>query len=200
MSLHDLLPALRPVVDEFERRGIEYYIGGSVASSYYGEPRSTLDIDLGADLRESQVSELAAIWNRDFYVSESAMRDAILRGKCFNLIHLSSTYKVDVFARGSDPFSSSVFSRRRSHAISIGGESVTVWFASPEDVILQKLIWFRKGGESSERQWRDIQLVWKYQRDRADAVYITEWAVTLKVLDLWERIRDEAAASSNQQF
>lgn len=200
MSLLDLLPALRLVVDEFERRGIEYYIGGSVASSYYGEPRSTLDIDLGADLHESQVSELAAVWNRDFYVSEPAMREAIQRGKCFNLIHLSSTYKVDVFVRGSDRFSVSVFSRRRSHSITVGGETVTVWFASPEDVILQKLVWFRKGGDSSERQWRDIGLVWKYQRDTADDAYIAEWAATLKVPDLWDRIRDEATATSNQQF
>ena len=196
MSLLDLLPVLRPVVDEFERRGVEYYIGGSVASSYYGEPRSTLDIDLGADIIESQVSELAAAWNRDFYVSEAAMREAIQRGRCFNLIHLSSTYKVDIFVRGSDPFSSSVFSRKREQTITVDKESVTVWFASPEDVILQKLVWFRKGGEASERQWRDIGIVWKHQRQTADADYIAEWAATLKVLDLWERIRDEAATTS----
>jgi hypothetical protein len=196
MSLHDLLPALRPVVDEFERRGVEYYIGGSVASSYYGEPRSTLDIDLGADLRESQVAELVAVWNHDFYVSEPAMRDAIQRGRCFNLIHLSSTYKVDVFVRGSDPFSASVFSRRRPHPITIGDESITVWFASPEDVILQKLSWYRKGGETSERQWRDIALVWKYQQETANADYIAAWAARLNVLDLWERIRGDAAAPS----
>lgn len=194
MSLQELFPTLRPVVDEFERLGIEYYIGGSVASSYYGEPRATLDIDLGAAINKSQVSELVAAWDRDFYVSEPAMRDAVQRGRCFNLVHLTSTYKVDVFVRGSDAFSASVLLRRRSKIIPMGDERPTFWFASPEDVILQKLVWFRKGGETSDRQWRDISLVWKYQCPTADAAYIAEWAATLNVLDLWERIRHEAQA------
>ncbi len=192
MNLLELLPTLRPVVDEFDRLGIVYYIGGSVASSLYGEPRATLDIDLGAEIVESQVSGLVAVWNRDFYVSESAMREAVQRGRCFNLVHLTSTYKVDVFVRGTDPFNASVLSRRRPRGVAVGDENINVWFASPEDVILHKLVWFRKGGETSDRQWRDIATVWKYQRATADDNYIAEWAAKLNVLDLWERVRHDS--------
>ncbi len=193
MSLNDLLPALRPVLAEFDRLGIVYYIGGSVASSIYGEPRSTLDIDIGADLPESAVRELVAKWDCDFYVSESAMRDAVQRGRCFNLIHLSTSLKVDVFVCGADVFNASVLKRRLPRTVAMGEESLTLWLATPEDVILHKLVWYRKGGETSERQWRDIAGVLKQQQDRLDTGYIEDWADRLQVRDLWERIRNEVA-------
>ena len=190
MSLHDLLPALRPVLAEFDRLGIVYYVGGSVASSLYGEPRSTLDIDIGADLTESVVRELASRWGGDFYVSEPAMRDAVQRGRCFNLIHLSTSLKVDIFVCGTDAFNASVLKRRVSRIVAVGEESLSIWMATPEDVILHKLIWYRKGGETSERQCRDISGVLKQQHDRLDAGYLAEWADRLQVRDIWERIRN----------
>ena len=191
MSLNDLLPAIRPVLAEFDRLGIAYYVGGSVASSIYGEPRSTLDIDIGADLPESAVQHLVSQWNDDFYVSEAAMRDAIQRERCFNLIHLSTSLKVDIFVCGADVFNASVLKRRISRTVAIGDESLSIWFATPEDVILHKLVWYRKGGETSERQWRDIAGVLKQQQGRLDADYLADWADRLKVRDLWERFCDE---------
>ena len=193
MSLHDLLPALRPVLAGFDRLGIVYYVGGSVASSLYGEPRSTLDIDIGADLPESVIRELVSQWGCDFYVSEPAMRDAVQRGRCFNLIHLSTSLKVDIFVCGADAFNASVLKRRVSRAVAVGEESLSIWMATPEDVILHKLVWYRKGGEISERQWRDVYGVLKQQQDRLDASYLVEWADRLQVRDLWERIRNAIA-------
>jgi|GEM_PF-2684568 hypothetical protein len=127
MSLQDLLPAFLPVILEFDRFGIQYYIGGSVASSYYGEPRSTLDIDIGADLSESDIGELISKWDSDFYVSESAVRDAVSRGKCFNFIHLSTALKVDVFVCGTDKFNVFVLKRRISRNVATDKGTLSVW-------------------------------------------------------------------------
>jgi hypothetical protein len=193
MSFPDLLPALRPVLAEFDRLGIAYYVGGSVASSIYGEPRSTLDVDIGADLPESVVRELASLWRCDFYVSEPAMRDAVQRGRCFNLIHLSTSLKVDIFVCGTDAFNGSVLKRRVSRPVAVGDESLSIWMATPEDVVLHKLVWYRKGGEISERQWRDVSGVLKQQLGRLDASYLVEWADRLRVRDLWERACNEVA-------
>ena len=194
MSLHELLPAIRPVLEAFEHLGIGYYVGGSVASSIYGEPRSTLDIDFGADLPDSVIQELVSKWGCDFYVSESAMREAVQRNGCFNLIHLWTSLKVDIFVCGTDAFNTSVLSRRLARTIEVGHESLSIWIASPEDVILHKLVWYRKGGEISERQWRDISGVMKQQQDRLDSHYLAEWAERLKVSDLWNQICHEIAA------
>ncbi|MDB5345759.1 MAG: hypothetical protein JWP89_4136 [Schlesneria sp.] len=191
MSLIELLPALRPVVVQFDRLGIAYYIGGSVASSIYGEPRSTLDIDLGVDLSESAVHELATKWDGEFYVSESAMRTAAQSGRSFNLIHYATAMKIDIFVSKGDVFNTSVLKRRVTREVAFGDEALSVWFATPEDVVLHKLIWFRKGNETSERQWRDIAGILKAQQNRLDNTYIEEWADRLQIRDLWDRMRAE---------
>lgn len=193
MSLIELLPALRPVVLQFDRLGIAYYIGGSVASSIYGEPRSTLDVDLGVDLPESVVHELAAKWDSEFYVSEPAMWTAAQSGRSFNLIHYASAMKIDIFVIKGDSFNASVLQRRVSRAVVIGDETLSIWLATPEDVVLHKLLWFRKGNETSERQWRDIAGILKQQQNRLDLGYLTEWINRLRVQDLWKRMQDELA-------
>lgn len=194
MSLADLLPAIRPVIAEFDRLGIAYYIGGSVASSIYGEPRSTLDVDLGADLPESAVDELTSKWDQDFYVSVDAMRAAAQTGRSFNLIHFATAMKVDVFVTKGDPFNTSVLQRRIRRNVIVEDESLSVCLATPEDVLLHKLVWFRKGNETSERQWRDIAGILTQQRSRLDVNYITKWGDQLAVRDLWDRVQNGLAA------
>ena len=160
----------------------------------------TLDIDIGADLSESVVQELASQWDRDFYVSEPAMRDAVQRGRCFNLIHLSTSLKVDIFVCGADAFNASVLKRRLSRTVAVGEETLSIWMATPEDVILHKLVWYRKGGDTSERQWLDIAGVLRQQQDRLDAGYLAKWADRLQVRGLWERIRSEILTGNNAQY
>jgi len=92
-----LVEALGPVVAAFNNLKIPHYIGGSITSSYHGATRSTMDVDLVCEMHETQVVEFLAKIDDRFYVSESAVRQAVLRKSCFNLIHLPSSSKVDVF-------------------------------------------------------------------------------------------------------
>ena len=96
-SSDDLLAAMTPVVEEFERLGVTYYVGGSAVSSNYGVARSTLDIDLVADLLQEHVIPLVEGLKAEYYVDAHMISEAIARKSCFNLIHMRTSFKVDVF-------------------------------------------------------------------------------------------------------
>ena len=98
MSPSDMVAAIVPVVAELEGLGVSYYLGGSVASSSHGIPRSTLDVDLVADLAPKHVAPLVEALRGDYYISRPAVSDAIARRSCFNVIHSATSFKVDVFA------------------------------------------------------------------------------------------------------
>jgi hypothetical protein len=188
----DLLTALRPVVAEFQRLGILFHVGGSVASSAHGAGRSTQDVDLVAELHREHVKPLAAGLAGAFYVSEPMILSAIERQSCFNLIHLPTMFKVDVFVLKRRPFDQIAFRRARLGPIGLGDDHLEVPLASAEDVVLNKLEWFRQGGEVSERQWRDVQGVLKVRGPDLDRRYLEQWAAELGVLDLLQRALTEA--------
>ncbi len=91
----DLVLALRPVAQALQSLGVRFYVGGSVASSFHGAVRSTMDVDLVCELAEADVPMLLSRLGDDYYASEPAIRDAIRRKSCFNLIHLPTSFKVD---------------------------------------------------------------------------------------------------------
>ncbi|WIG61436.1 MAG: hypothetical protein OJF49_004184 [Ktedonobacterales bacterium] len=187
-----VLAALVPVIDALEQMGIPYYIGGSVASSLYGRPRSTMDVDLVADLKLEHVKPFIAQLQNTYYVDELAARDAIQRQSSFNLIHFDTTVKIDVFVLKSRPFDHEAFSRiRRQEPGDAATHPAFVW-PSPEDTILAKLEWYRMGGETSERQWLDIQGILKVQANALDLAYMRQWAATIGVADLLARALDDA--------
>lgn len=187
MSWEHLTPVIEATISVLDRHGLLYYIGGSVASSVYSHPRSTMGVDLGAEIPASSVAVLAQEWRREFYCSESAMQDAVARGKSFNLIHEKTQLKADVFVVKPETFNAEVLSRRVWRKFETPGCSFSAWLASPEDVILHKLKWYRSGGEISERQWLDIGNVIKLQSPKLDQAYIARWAKELGVDDLWDR-------------
>ncbi len=110
MTTTDLFQALMPVLKAFEGLSVEYYVGSSVASSAFGLPRSTLDVDLVAALEAGHVDDLVAELADEFYVSAPMIRDAIDRESSFNLIHLATMFKVDIFVPQSRPFELSALS------------------------------------------------------------------------------------------
>ncbi|MFN8486843.1 MAG: hypothetical protein U0350_04570 [Caldilineaceae bacterium] len=174
------------VTDALDTLGVPYLIGGSFASITHGIMRATLDADLVADLRPEQVSTFVQMLQQEFYVDALSILDAIQERGSFNLIHLETMFKVDVFLPKWRPFDNAQFERRTIEVITTEPER-TAWVASAEDTILTKLEWFRLGNEVSERQWRDILGVLKTQGERLDLVYLREWASQLKVSDLLER-------------
>lgn len=185
MSGDSLLAALR-VIDVLEELGVRYHLGGSWASSIHGVPRQTRDLDIVVDLPHSLVPILVSHLQSEFYLDEERIRHAIQRHSSFNMIHLTTGFKIDVFLHGSGEFDRLEFERSRPQRITTDQEREVV-VKSPEDTLLRKLQWYRIGGETSERQWTDILGIVKEQGDRLDREYMGRWAEDLGVSDLLER-------------
>lgn len=192
MARRDDLEALEPVVDALDALGVGFHIGGSVASSLHGVARATIDIDLVADLTLEHVHPLVASLEDAYYIDEGQVREAVRRRSSFNLIHLATMYKIDVFVTRDRPFDQ--VARRRARAVSLTDDDSRAFaVASPEDTILTKLEWYRAGGERSERQWTDIVGVIRVQADRLDRTHLEGWAARLEVADLLERALAEGS-------
>jgi len=180
------------VVKVLESLDIPYFVGGSLASAFHGVPRATMDADLVADMRLDQVEAFVERLGGAFYADPVMIQDAIRHRSSFNLIHLSTMFKVDVFIRKERAFDHSQFQRRAPQILALEPE-LTAYIASPEDIILAKLEWYRLGGEVSDRQWRDIRNILEVQADRLDWAYLRRWAAQLELSDLLERAKDEAS-------
>jgi hypothetical protein len=178
----------------FESRGIAYRVVGSMASMTYGEPRLTIDIDMVAELTTEHVALLCAAFQApEYYISETAVRDAIAGRFQFNIIHPASGLKVDIFIPKDSEFSRSEAGRIRR--VRSEGE-YDAWFGSPEDVLLNKLIYFQLGGGVSEKHLRDIAGMMKLLREKLDRAYVTEWAAKLGVAEEWTLIQQRIAEAA----
>jgi hypothetical protein len=166
-------------------------VGGSLASSIDGVPRATQDVDLVADLRAEAVQPLHDRLAGAFYVDAGMIRDAIARRASFNVIHLETMFKADVFVMRGDSWSREEMSRARSEEFQAAHGPVSVRFASPEDTLLHKLVWFKLGNEISDRQWGDILGVLKVQAGSLDDAYLDRWAPLLDVAPLLARARSQ---------
>lgn len=193
MTLAEPLAVTLLVIEALEGLGVRYVVGGSLASSVHGVFRASVDADLVAELRLEHVERLARRLGEAFYLDEGAMRRAIAGRRSFNVIHLETMFKVDVFIPKGRAFDAAQLERRAARVIATEPER-TAFIASAEDTILAKLDWYRAGGEVSERQWRDVAGVLRVQRGRLDARYMREMAASLGVGDLLERAFAEAAA------
>jgi hypothetical protein len=194
MLSSDLLAALTPVVAVLKRLGVTYYLGGSIVSSAYGMARSTLDADLVADLAERHVRPFVDSLGDAYYANAQAISDAIARKSCFNVIHLAAMFKIDVFAVKDRPYDRVALGRIRSDTLALEPPTPAFFLASPEDVVLNKLEWYRLGAEVSERQWQDVLGVLKVQRDSLNRAYLAKWAEELGVAGLLEQAWNEAGA------
>ena len=186
----ELLAAVARVVTAFDSLGVDYLIGGSVASSVFGEPRQTVDADLGARLLGRHAELFVQRLGGEFYADLPTIIAATQSQGCFNLIHLATMTKVDVFVRWRSAFAQSQFVRRQKKSV---GESAPLefYFASAEDTVLAKLDWYRLV-VASRSQWRDLLGVLKVQAGALDRAYLAHWAGELGVADLLQRALNEA--------
>ena len=195
LMLTDPISLALDVAAILNRLDIPYLIGGSVASTLMGEMRATEDVDIVVELTIEKVVPLLQSLQPRFYVSEEAVQDAIRFKRSFNIIDNESLGKVDIFILKDNPFPQIEFQRRRSQLVRQNPDQMLV-LPTPEDIILQKLVWYRMTKNESQRQWRDVLGVLKLQGDRLDFDYLQKWGVELSLSDLLETAYTESGLSS----
>lgn len=178
---------MQKVADFLERELVPYRIVGSMASIVYGEPRFTNDVDVLVSLSEEKIDALCSEFSApDYFVSAEAVREAITNRHWFNILHPPSGLKVDVILTADSEFSRLDISQG-NRMISEGFYNAL--FASPENVILKKLLYFQEGG--SEKHLRDIAGVLLVQDEKIDQDYLDEWATKLGVTQELELVREK---------
>lgn len=192
MQSADVIEALMPVVSELDRLEVKYYICGSVASAFYGGSQLSANIDLVADLAPRHVAPLVQALEGQYYVDANMISDAIAQKSFFNVIHLKTSFKVDIFAAKTRPYDRAAMARIREDTFDESPAILRVFLPSPEDVVLSKLEWFRLGDEVSERQWDDVLKVLKVGLHSLDRSYMEQWAADLGVADLLAKAWKEA--------
>lgn len=183
--LTESVGVLNEIVSIFEELSINYFLTGSLASGVRGEFRATNDIDIVAELKSKDVVKFVDSASKTFFADIEHVTNAVAAQKSFNLIHIETIIKVDIFTRID---SLQIEQLKRSTPVEIPGIDLPVKIASAEDIIISKLVWYQKGGRVSERQWRDIQGVLAINGSAIDRSYIFQWCEQLEISDLAEKI------------
>jgi hypothetical protein len=187
--------ALAPVVKVLQDVGVRHFVGGSLASSAHGMARASLDVDLIAELDGHHAPVLAEGLHEACYLDVSRIESAIRSRRSFNLIHLATMFKIDVFVAKGRPFDSMALQRATPETLGDEPDAPVVPVATAEDIVLAKLESFEAGGRASERQWTDVVGVLKLRQSDLDQAYLRQWAVALGVDALLEQALAEAASS-----
>ena len=182
MKIYDLL---KKISSCFNVLGISYIVTGSIASIAYGESRFTNDIDVVADIKTEHIPGLLKHFpENEYYIDGDSIKNAIYREFQFNIIHPTSGLKVDVIIKKSSQFDNSRF--ERIHRFQF--DDIDVNFASPEDVIIKKMDFYKLGG--SEKHLRDIMSIIKISKESINFNYIKEWVTVLSLDEIWQAIED----------
>lgn len=183
--------AIKYVVSVLDDLNIRYAIGGSYASSTHGASRHTQDADIAVEPFPGKERLFAMRFPaNEYYADETMIRDAVARRSGFNILHLLTSFKIDIFVQKDRAFDREFLARRIKTTV-FGESEGEFGVITPEDTILLKLEWFRLGGEVSDKQWGDIIGVMKTQGDRLDNAYLDHWAAEIAVKDLLDRARSQ---------
>ncbi|GAK60491.1 hypothetical protein U27_00388 [Candidatus Vecturithrix granuli] len=191
MLLAEPIYITQRIAREFDQLGIQYLVGGSLASSLHGIPRATNDVDMVANITYAHIPDLVNALEAEFYIDAGMIHDAIQHQSSFNVIHLATMFKVDIFVLKSDGASQEEMRRRGQYQVSEIPDE-TLFLASAEDVIVHKLYWYQLGGNVSERQWTDVLGVLQVQGGQLDYPYLNRMAHHRGVRDLLTQAMNEA--------
>ncbi|OHB74170.1 MAG: hypothetical protein A2Z25_18185 [Planctomycetes bacterium RBG_16_55_9] len=182
---------LKQLTDALDSLKISYAIGGSIVSSIYGKVRFTQDADIAVTPFAEKAGQLFDLLKKDFYISKDAMDQAITNRRSFNVIHLASAFKIDIFVQKDDDFHRLMFVRRKKVKLD---ESVDHLFdiVSAEDIVLLKLQWYESSGCVSERQWSDVLGVLAVQGQSLDMAYMRSCSEKLGLSDILQKAVEEA--------
>lgn len=175
--------ALLPITRVFGQLHIAYYVGGSIASTAYSLPRSTYDIDVAAAIEPRHIVPFVAALDGDYYIDSGSILDAIAHAEAsFNITHHATGINIDIFVTADRPFDRSRYSRAQDHLLPGAAESIKL--TSPEDVVLNKLLWYWQDQIERAKQWRDAQGIIRVQGDALELGYLRQWAATLQIAPL----------------
>ena len=190
MMLTEPIQITSRIAKEFERLGIRYLVGGSLASSLHGVPRATHDVDIVADIGENHIPEFVKALEAEFYIDAEMIREAVRMQSMFNIIHQETMFKIDIFVLKSDTVSHEEMNRREQYQLTDDRKD-TFYIATAEDTIVQKLFWYQLGGCVSDRQWNDVISVLKVQ-NRLDRHYLERIAKLKGVEELLKQALRES--------
>lgn len=143
-----------------------------------------MDVDVVAKIQNQHITSLKKLLHDKYYTDEDMISEAIRMKTSFNLLHFDTMIKIDVFVFREEPYQKEVLRRKRKDSLEEEQEGSKFYFTSAEDIILNKLQWYKMGGEVSERQWQDIIGVLKVQKTSLDKEYLIKWAKKLDLLTL----------------
>jgi len=178
MTIPDLF---RRITAKFDQAGIAYMLTGSFASAHYGSPRSTQDIDFVIAATPAQLRQFIDFLDGDdYYADLGAALEAYKRESLFNLVDLTTGWKIDLIFRKSRRFSQEEFRRRQRTSL----EGVELYIATAEDVVIAKLEWARLS--ESQRQIEDVAAILRVQREALDRDYLEKWISELGLDQHWD--------------
>jgi len=173
------LDVLKDVTSKFEDLGLQYMLTGSLAMSYYSQPRMTRDIDLVVNIFPELVKKIEKVFEREYYISIESINDALEKEFIFNLIHRASAIKVDCIVRKNEEYRLTEFERRKKIKLA----DFNIYIVSKEDLIISKLIWFRES--DSEIQKNDIKNLLLFEYDKN---YLLTWIKKLELFNTYQKV------------
>jgi len=171
------------VIDKINSLGFPYMLTGGMAVLFYGNPRTTHDIDIVVEIDKSVIPSIISSFKDDFYISEEGIKDAISHKTMFNIIHPETGVKIDFWILKDIPCEKIIFQRRVKKEI-LGKE---IYISTPEDTIIRKLLWYKQSDIT--KHFDDTLGILQIQGKNLDYNYIEKWAKELGILDVWKKIK-----------
>ncbi len=173
------------VIQELNQLDIHYMITGALAVVYYGEPRTTHDIDLIIEIKKSTINNLLQHFHQDFFIDEASIEAAIEEESVFNAVHKDTGVKVDFWMLTDSEYDKERFTRRVRRTVF----NRDMFFPTPEDVIINKLEWFKKS--EIDKHYFDASSIYRIQQEKLDMAYIEQWCRKKSIFKIWQKLQRE---------